>query len=46
MDKQALAGGDSANMSRILPVLGTFSSIVAHTGPVGSGQVTRTVNGS
>jgi len=39
-----MAGGDSANMSRIMPVLGAISSTVTHMGPVGSGQATKAVN--
>ena len=39
-----MAGGDSANMSRILPVLEAISATVTHMGPVGSGQATKAVN--
>jgi 3-hydroxyisobutyrate dehydrogenase len=39
-----MTGGDSANMSRILPVLEAISSTVTHMGPVGSGQATKAVN--
>jgi 3-hydroxyisobutyrate dehydrogenase len=39
-----MAGGDSANMSRIMPVLEAISSTVTHMGPVGSGQATKAVN--
>jgi 3-hydroxyisobutyrate dehydrogenase len=39
-----MAGGDSANMSRIMPVLEAISLTVTHMGPVGSGQATKAVN--
>jgi len=39
-----MAGGDSANISRIKPVLDAFSSTVTHMGPVGTGQATKAVN--
>jgi len=39
-----MAGGESANMSRIMPVLEAISSTVTHMGPVGSGQATKAVN--
>jgi len=39
-----MAGGDSANISRIMPVLEVISSTVTHMGPVGSGQATKAVN--
>jgi len=39
-----MAGGDSANISRIMPVLEAFSATVTHMGPVGSGQATKAVN--
>ena len=39
-----MAGGDSANISRIMPVLEAISSTVTHMGPVGSGQATKAVN--
>ncbi|MCW8926127.1 MAG: NAD(P)-dependent oxidoreductase [Xanthomonadales bacterium] len=39
-----MAGGESANISRIMPVLETFSASVTHMGPVGSGQATKAVN--
>lgn len=39
-----MAGGDSANISRIMPVLETISATVTHMGPVGSGQATKAVN--
>lgn len=39
-----MAGGDSANISQIMPVLETFSASVTHMGPVGSGQATKAVN--
>ncbi len=39
-----MAGGDSANMSRIMPVLEAISATVTHMGPVGSGQATKAVN--
>jgi 3-hydroxyisobutyrate dehydrogenase len=39
-----MAGGDSANMSRIKPVLDAISSTVTHMGPVGAGQATKAVN--
>lgn len=39
-----MAGGDSANISRIMPVLESISATVTHMGPVGSGQATKAVN--
>lgn len=39
-----MAGGDSANISRIMPVLEAISGTVTHMGPVGSGQATKAVN--
>jgi len=39
-----MAGGESANISRIMPVLEAISATVTHMGPVGSGQATKAVN--
>lgn len=39
-----MAGGDSANLLRIMPVLEAISASVTHMGPVGSGQATKAVN--
>ena len=39
-----MAGGESANISRIKPVLEAISSTVTHMGPVGAGQATKAVN--
>ena len=39
-----MVGGDSANISRIKPVLEAISSTVTVMGPVGSGQATKAVN--
>jgi len=39
-----MAGGDSANISRIIPVLEAISASITHMGPVGSGQATKAVN--
>ncbi|MDH3902868.1 MAG: NAD(P)-dependent oxidoreductase, partial [Xanthomonadales bacterium] len=39
-----MAGGDSATISRIMPVLEAISATVTHMGPVGSGQATKAVN--
>jgi 3-hydroxyisobutyrate dehydrogenase len=39
-----MAGGDSANLSRIMPVLEAISATVTHMGPVGAGQATKAVN--
>lgn len=39
-----MAGGDSANISRIKPVLAAISATVTHMGPVGFGQATKAVN--
>ena len=39
-----MAGGDSATISRIMPVLEAISASVTHMGPVGSGQATKAVN--
>jgi 3-hydroxyisobutyrate dehydrogenase len=39
-----MAGGDSANISQIMPVLEAISATVTHMGPVGFGQATKAVN--
>jgi len=39
-----MAGGDSANISWIMPVLEAISASVTHMGPVGFGQATKAVN--
>jgi len=39
-----MAGGESANISRIMPILEAFSATVTHMGQVGSGQATKAVN--
>jgi len=39
-----MAGGDIANISRLMPVLESFASTVTHMGPVGAGQATKAVN--
>jgi len=39
-----MAGGDSANISRIMPVLEAISATVTQMGPVGYGQATKAVN--
>lgn len=39
-----MAGGDSANLARIMPVLEAISATVTHMGPVGAGQATKAVN--
>ena len=39
-----MAGGESANISRIMPVLEAISASITHMGPVGSGQATKAVN--
>ena len=39
-----MAGGESANISRIKPVIEAISSTVTHMGPVGAGQATKAVN--
>jgi 3-hydroxyisobutyrate dehydrogenase len=39
-----MAGGESANILRIMPVLEAISGSVTHMGPVGSGQATKAVN--
>jgi 3-hydroxyisobutyrate dehydrogenase len=39
-----MAGGESANVSRIMPVLEAISATVTHMGPVGFGQATKAVN--
>ena len=39
-----MAGGNSANISRIVPVLEAISASITHMGPVGSGQATKAVN--
>ncbi|GMR14703.1 MAG: hypothetical protein BMS9Abin30_0308 [Gammaproteobacteria bacterium] len=39
-----MAGGDSANILRIMPVLEAISASVTHMGPVGAGQATKAVN--
>jgi len=39
-----MAGGDSANISRIMPVLEAISASITHMGEVGAGQATKAVN--
>ncbi len=39
-----MAGGNSANISRIMPVLESISASVTHMGQVGTGQATKAVN--
>ena len=39
-----MAGGDSTNLLRIMPVLEAISATVTHKGPVGAGQATKAVN--
>jgi 3-hydroxyisobutyrate dehydrogenase len=39
-----MAGGESATISQIMPVLERLSASVTHMGPVGSGQATKAVN--
>ncbi len=39
-----MAGGDSTNILRIMPVLEAISASVTHMGPVGAGQATKAVN--
>jgi len=39
-----MAGGDSADILRIMPVLEAISASVTHMGPVGAGQATKAVN--
>jgi len=39
-----MVGGDSAIVSRIMPVLEAISASVTHMGPVGYGQATKAVN--
>jgi len=39
-----MAGGDPADIERILPVLDAISASVTHMGPVGAGQATKAVN--
>ncbi len=39
-----MAGGDSADISRIRPVLEAFSATLTHMGDVGAGQATKAVN--
>lgn len=39
-----MAGGESANILRIMPVLEAFATSVTHMGPVGAGQATKAVN--
>ena len=39
-----MAGGNSATISRIMPVLEAISASITHMGPVGSGQATKAVN--
>jgi len=39
-----MAGGDSADISRIRPVMEAISARIAHMGPPGSGQATKAVN--
>ena len=39
-----MCGGDSATFATIKPLLERFSATVLHMGPLGSGQLTKTVN--
>ena len=39
-----MAGGDSAEIERIRPVLEAISARITHMGPVGAGQATKAVN--
>lgn len=39
-----MAGGDSADIERIRPVLEAISGTITHMGPVGAGQATKAVN--
>jgi 3-hydroxyisobutyrate dehydrogenase len=39
-----MAGGESADIERIRPILNAISGTVTHMGPVGSGQATKAVN--
>lgn len=39
-----LVGGEAAELDRIRPVLAAFSTAAHHLGPLGSGQVGKTVN--
>jgi 3-hydroxyisobutyrate dehydrogenase len=39
-----MAGGESADIERILPVLEAIAASITHMGPVGSGQATKAVN--
>jgi len=39
-----MAGGNSANISRIMPVLEAISASVTHMGEIGAGQATKAVN--
>ena len=39
-----MAGGDPANLARIMPALEAISATVTHMGPVGAGQATKAVN--
>ncbi len=43
-DLTVLVGGDAAHLERVRPVLDCFSKVVHHLGPVGAGQVGKTVN--
>lgn len=39
-----LVGGDAAVLERVRPVLACFSEVIHHLGPLGAGQVGKTVN--
>lgn len=39
-----LAGGDATLLEAVRPILATFASTVVHTGPAGTGQLTKLVN--
>ena len=39
-----MAGGDADALERARPVLETFATAIHHVGPVGAGQITKTVN--
>ena len=43
-DMTLLVGGDAGHLAGVRPVLESFSTSIHHVGPVGAGQIAKTVN--
>ncbi|MGC8603490.1 MAG: NAD(P)-dependent oxidoreductase [Desulfomonilaceae bacterium] len=39
-----MAGGDSMDVDRVLPVLKSMGTTITHVGPIGTGQITKSIN--